>query len=71
MQEQLNDQQPRARCATLRRLLGPSPARLGLLMVVLGLLLWAKLLVVTGYPRTAIADPDSIEPPTPTDSPRR
>ena len=30
---------------------------LTVLMTVFGLLLWAKLLLVTSYPRTAIADP--------------
>lgn len=29
------------------------------LTLILGLLLWAKLLLVTGYPRTAIATPDA------------
>lgn len=31
---------------------------LGAVVVVFGLLLWAKLLLVTGHPRTALADPD-------------
>lgn len=40
--------------------------RLGGLVVaiVFGLLLWAKLLLVTNHPRTAIADPEP--PPAPT-----
>lgn len=30
---------------------------LGLLVLVFGLLLWARFLLVTGHPRTALADP--------------
>lgn len=30
--------------------------------VVFGLLLWAKLLLVTNHPRTAIADPEPASP---------
>ena len=33
-------------------------------VVVFGLLLWAKLLLVTNHPRTAIADPKPAAPPT-------
>ncbi|MCC6323043.1 MAG: hypothetical protein IT438_16585 [Phycisphaerales bacterium] len=32
-------------------------SHLGLLVLVFGLLLWARFLLVTGHPRTAIADP--------------
>jgi hypothetical protein len=38
---------------------------LGALLVVFGLLLWARFLLVTGHPRTAIADPPQAENPTP------
>jgi hypothetical protein len=31
--------------------------------LILGLLLWAKLILVTGYPRTAVATPDKNEAP--------
>ncbi|HYE01923.1 MAG TPA: hypothetical protein VD963_01680 [Phycisphaerales bacterium] len=41
---------------------GPS---LGVLVVALGLLLWAKLVLVTGHPRTAIARPDSASETAP------
>jgi len=44
----------------------PLPARLlGAVGValILGLLLWAKLILVTGYPRTAIATPDKNDAP--------
>ncbi|MBX3357632.1 MAG: hypothetical protein KF745_04310 [Phycisphaeraceae bacterium] len=30
----------------------------GVVVVVFGLLLWAKLLLVTNHPRTAVADPE-------------
>lgn len=31
---------------------------LGLLVVLFGLLLWARFLLVTGHPRTALAEPE-------------
>ncbi len=37
---------------------------LGALMV--GLLLWARLLLITDHPRTAIADPDQVRATEPT-----
>lgn len=42
----------------LSRLASRHPARsVGLVVVVFGLLLWARFLLVTGHPRTAIAEP--------------
>lgn len=42
-----------------RRPLPPRTVALLAVAVVFGLLLWAKLLLVTGHPRTALADPDA------------
>lgn len=39
-----------------------------LVLVVFGLLLWAKLLLVTNHPRTAVADPAEKEVPATADS---
>jgi hypothetical protein len=33
-------------------------------MLVFGLLLWARFLLVTGHPRTAIAEPEARSTPT-------
>lgn len=33
----------------------------GVALVAMGLLLWARLILVTGRPRTAIADPEAKE----------
>ncbi|MFN7021943.1 MAG: hypothetical protein ACK4WH_11535, partial [Phycisphaerales bacterium] len=38
-------------------------SHLGLLVLVFGLLLWARFLLVTGHPRTAIADPPAAAQP--------
>lgn len=35
-------------------------SHLGLLVLVFGLLLWARFLLVTGHPRTAVADPHQL-----------
>ncbi|MBL8763860.1 MAG: hypothetical protein JNM07_06285 [Phycisphaerae bacterium] len=40
---------------------GSGRRRIGALLLIaalLGLLLWARLVIVTGHPRTAIAEPD-------------
>ena len=41
----------------------------GLAVVVLGLLLWARFLLVTGHPRTAIAKPEASAPQAATQAP--
>lgn len=40
----------------------PRTAAAATIAVVFGLLLWAKLVLVTGHPRTAIAEPRKNEP---------
>jgi hypothetical protein len=35
----------------------PAVLRTGVVVLVFGLLLWARFLLVTGHPRTAMADP--------------
>lgn len=42
----------------VKKLMRPQTVALLAIAVVFGLLLWAKLLLVTGHPRTALADPD-------------
>ena len=44
------------------KMLRPQTVALLAVAVVFGLLLWAKLLLVTGHPRTALADPDEKRP---------
>ncbi len=39
----------------------PQVARLGLVVLVFGLLLWARFILVTGHPRTAVADPPAAQ----------
>jgi hypothetical protein len=39
-------------------------------VLVLGLLLWSKLILVTGFPRTAVADPDKNSAPVKHVAPR-
>lgn len=41
-----------------RRPLQPRTMTLLAIAIVFGLLLWAKLILVTGHPRTALADPN-------------
>lgn len=41
-----------------RRPLQPGTMTLLAIAIVFGLLLWAKLILVTGHPRTALADPE-------------
>jgi len=38
----------------------------GVAVLVFGLLLWARFLLVTGHPRTAVADPPVVTPQTQT-----
>jgi hypothetical protein len=45
---------PTPRTATRRRL-----TYFGVALVAMGMLLWARLILVTGRPRTAIADPEA------------
>lgn len=51
-----------------REATSPTTLKLGLVVAVFGLLLWARFLLVTGHPRTAVADPAAnlIQPPTAT-----
>ena len=51
-----------------RRAIRPGrPGPMAAAVIVLGLLLWAKLLLVTNHPRTAVARPDATAT-VPTDS---
>jgi hypothetical protein len=60
---QINTNPAEPRSSSHFRLFG----RIGLLVIVFGLLLWARFLLVTGHPRTALADPH--EPPGRASSP--
>ena len=47
-------------CPMARVCCGMKLSHLGLLVLVFGLLLWARFLLVTGHPRTAMADPNEL-----------
>ncbi|MBY0310873.1 MAG: hypothetical protein K2W85_02265 [Phycisphaerales bacterium] len=49
------------------------PSMFACVMLAFGLLLWARFILVTGHPRTAIAEPAVVkaQQPKPQDAPRR
>jgi hypothetical protein len=60
MMQHRDDEQTSSTGAGLR--LPPELKRIGLVVLVFGLLLWARFLLVTGHPRTAVADPPADQP---------
>lgn len=59
MIENMNELQPMPQVTRPEpRRFRPQTMALLAVAVVFGLLLWAKLLLVTGHPRTALADPE-------------
>lgn len=56
MHENRNNE-PIARSARPSFRLRPEVTRITLVVLVFGLLLWARFILVTGHPRTAVADP--------------
>ncbi|CAN5734923.1 hypothetical protein BH11PLA1_BH11PLA1_06440 [soil metagenome] len=65
--EYFGDQRAQARAHAAPRIPAPTGPRgfrvrgFALAVAVLGLLLWARLLLLTGHPRIAIADPERSE----------
>lgn len=58
----MEDHAPKHLARLIRRRMSLALGGASLGVVLLGILIWARLILITGHPRTAIADPEANPP---------